>query len=103
MPSESEAKFAIEEIRAIQKYLNERATYLEQLFNAPAKEGEDQIGNFEKLFWRPTQSGNGEIVNESQVPYWVAEYPDITTRDGVKVGGIIYKLFDSGVLWRKKV
>ena len=124
MVSEADTRMAIEELKALINYINERAAYLDKTINPGVMSARDdshkgsaqqqaayekgeatprtEVGDLQALFWRPTKSGNGEYVNKSQVPEWVDQYPDITTREGSHVDGYVYKLFDSGVLWRKK-
>ena len=124
-PSENEAKFAIEEMKALVRYINERVAYLDVKLNPGVwKESDDSHrgsaqqqaayqkegaapptteGDYSSLFWRPTKSGVGEIVNKSQVPEWVHKVPYLQSRSGVRMAGYTYVLFESGVLWRKKV
>ena len=103
MPSENEAKFAIgKEMRALRKHVNELIA-IEQLFQKGVPQETDKVGEFESLDWMPTKSGVGEIVWKERVPAWVKEYPDMDTQKGTRVDGYVYKLFESGVLWRKKV
>ena len=103
MPSKDEIRFTVEELRLLQRGIEERIARLEETFGHEKKPEEEEAGNFDGLNWAPTKSGNGEIVFRQHVPAWVKGYGDIMGRDGGVVKGYHYKLFDSGVLWRKKV
>ena len=89
------------EMKAIQKYIQERIDYLKETGLAPdlAKLEAQVEGNFERLPWHSTRSGQGEIVFKSDVPAWVQSYPDIGI--GTVVKGHLYKLFPTGILWRR--